>query len=110
MTGTITGSGYHDYELYYDPASDSIDFWVDGEVKVIDYVATTTETQAAELGDLIQWGSFDALGVGGGYWADVTFEVGPISQKPLRRFLATRTKTARSMVPTSRSSQATGKC
>ena len=76
MTGTITGSGYHDYELYYDPESDSIDFWVDGEVEVTDYIATTTEAQAAELGDLIQWGSFDALGVGGGYWADVAFEVG----------------------------------
>ena len=36
----------------------------------------TTEEQAALLGDRIQWGSFDALGVGGGNWASVDFFVG----------------------------------
>ena len=72
--GVVAGSGYHDYELYYDPVDGLVDLWVDGEAAIIDHEVRKTE---AFTGNRMQWGTLDSPGVGEGYWEIAEFEISP---------------------------------
>ena len=74
IEGVVSGSGYHDYELYYDATTGLVDFWVDDTAEIIDLQVRTSDLFT---GDYVEWGSIDSPGVGEGYWESVEFEVSP---------------------------------
>ena len=76
-TGTISGDGYHTYELLYSSEAGSADLLIDGTEVISDVVSSTTIASA--LGNRIRWGVEDSPGIGAGYWSDVSFETAPAS-------------------------------
>lgn len=75
---TISGSGYHNYELRSGPTGSLLDLYVDG-MKRIDGLsnANLDAGLAAALGNVIQWGTADSPGIGAGYFNSVQFETAP---------------------------------
>ena len=71
VTGTISGSGYHAYDLRYSPVAGSADLFVDGIETVSNLVSSST------LANRIRWGAEDSAGMGAGYWTDLSFETSP---------------------------------
>lgn len=82
MTGTIPGSDYHSCEILWDPATNTVDLWVDSEETVSDY-GVATNSFANALGNRLFWGSMDSPGIGAGYWDSVEFEIDPATGGPL---------------------------
>lgn len=79
-TGTISGNGYHTYELLYSSEAGSADLFVDGNEAVSDIPSSTNIASA--LGNRIRWGAEDSPGKGAGYWTNVSFETAPASLVP----------------------------
>ena len=73
-TRTITGSGYNEYELLWNP-EDGLDVLVNDELLVDNWDAATNPEWAAILGDRLYWGCSDGPGIGAGYWSKVEFEI-----------------------------------
>lgn len=69
-TATISGSGYNDYELLWDP-TDGLDLIVNGSTIVDNYDCSTDF--AGALGNRLYWGCTDTGGKGAGYWTNVEF-------------------------------------
>lgn len=78
---TISGSGYHYYELLGRPTGSLVDLYVDG-TKRIDGLsdANLDASFAAALGNRIYWGCADTAGVGIGYFNSVQFETSPMPE------------------------------
>ena len=72
-TGTISGSGYHTYDLRYDSTAGSADLFVDGNEIVSDLASSST------MANRIRWGAEDTGGKGAGYWTELAFETAPAS-------------------------------
>ncbi len=69
---TISGSGYNDYELVWDP-TDGLDLFVNDELIVDNYDCSTDFGGA--LGNRIYWGCTDTGGMGSGFWSNIAFEI-----------------------------------
>ena len=75
---TVSGSGYHNFELLGEPTGSLVDLYVDG-TKVISGIsdANLNAGFAAALGNRVFWGCADTPGVGIGYYNSVQFETAP---------------------------------
>lgn len=66
----VGGNGYHEYQLSYDPALDSVAFRVDGFL-----LTSNLPSVAISNGNYIEWGSSASQDVGQGNWNRVAFSV-----------------------------------
>ena len=80
VSGTVAGSGYHDYDLRYSSYVGSADLFVDG-VEVISDIPSTTSI-AGSLGNRVRWGAEDSPGMGAGYWTSIALETAPATITP----------------------------
>ena len=68
-----SGPGYHDYEMSYDPVSQTVDLFVDGAL-TIDDMAPINRNGAAI--NRVLWGSNSGTGIGNANYSSVEFIVG----------------------------------
>ena len=74
-SGTLTGGGYHTYELQYDADSDTLDLLIDGTEVLSDYQGHTDQSLADRLKNRIRWGAMDSSGIGAGFWSHVELKI-----------------------------------
>jgi len=90
FTHTLTGVSaeeYHDYELVFDPETDTAKLLVDGEEKLSGYPGYDASGLRSESADdsIVLWGSGSSSGQGSAYWQSVEFETlkpQPTAYKP----------------------------
>ncbi len=66
------GSGYHIYELFYDPVADSADIAIDGEL-----ILSNLSAPAPAVGTFVRFGAGSSVSTGHGRYNHVEFEVLP---------------------------------
>jgi len=69
LTDTLTGSGYHTYQLYYNPATSSANLYIDGQLALQNYTGETSFLGYSRL----YWGT---SGGGQGFFAQVELQTG----------------------------------
>ena len=69
LTDTLTGSGYHTYQLYYNPATSSANLYIDGHLALQNYTGETSFLGYSRL----YWGT---TGGGQGFYAQVELQTG----------------------------------
>lgn len=78
---TISGGGYHNYELRGRPTGSLVDLYVDGTKRVDGLSDANLDADfAGALGNRIYWGCADTAGVGIGYYNSVQFETAPVPE------------------------------
>lgn len=70
-TATLPGLDYHDIEMLFDPASETVDVFADGEEIFSDYEGILLDTYAPL--NRILWGANSSAGTGTGYYSYVEF-------------------------------------
>jgi hypothetical protein len=73
------GSGYHLYELRYDPLAGSADFFIDGIERISNIVANTS----VYSGRRVLWGATTSPDAGEGRFSSVRFEMAPAAAVPI---------------------------
>ena len=69
LTDTLTGSGYHTYQLYYNPATSSANLYIDGHLALSGYTGETSFLGYSRL----YWGT---TGGGQGFYSQVELQTG----------------------------------
>lgn len=69
LTDTLTDSGYHTYQLYYNPATSSANLYIDGHLALSGYTGQT----AYEGFTRLYWGT---VGIGQGFYSQVELQTG----------------------------------
>lgn len=69
LTDTLTGSGYHRYQLYYNPATRSANLYIDGYLALSGYTGETAFLGYSRL----YWGT---TGGGQGFYSQVELQTG----------------------------------
>ncbi len=70
---TVPGSGYHLYEMQFDPESRTVNLLVDGEEKVSDYAGRSNQPNL----NRISWGAGSSPGTATSLWNMVEFQILP---------------------------------
>ena len=69
LTDTLTDSGYHTYQLYYNPATSSANLYIDGHLALSGYTGQT----AYEGYSRLYWGTDSG---GQGFYSQVELQTG----------------------------------